>query len=83
MLTEAGHGVALLQHVQRTAGGVLDDLCQLVTTDVQRRIWVVQLVQPLNLHNGTPRETSSRERVHCVREGHAADLPTYAYQGQT
>ena len=49
LLTEVGRGVALLQHVQRTRGGVLDDLRQLVAAEGQRAVGIVQLVQPPHL----------------------------------
>ena len=48
-LTEVGHAVALLQHLQRSRGGVFDDVRQLIPAHGQGRVRVIQLVQPLHL----------------------------------
>ena len=51
-LTEARDAIALLQHVQRSAGCVLDVVCEVIAADGERRVGVVEVVQAMHLGSG-------------------------------
>ena len=51
-LTEARDAIALLQHVQRSAGCVLDVVCEVIAADGEWRVGVVEVVQAMHLGSG-------------------------------
>ena len=48
-LTKAGDAIALLQHIQRSTGCVLDVVCKVIAADGEWRVGVVEVVQAMHL----------------------------------